>query len=653
MQKRVIGSAFQKVTVEDFNNLGEFTRDSLDTIVGKLLIPDIAFSGFQTVQSGPAEVTVGLGYLFSGGRVYFNDTQGGFRVDLLARVPAATRKIIAITTWGTEQDTQLEPRTFLTDALSRATVARETTTEHWRWANIGAVSGIEGPDPQQPPVPQDVITICWVTMNTTGIESILMNDEGMAPTLREEDNRLNAFDIWRLVIGSILDTLRSDLNALSARINGLAPFGLVRQIAQDTAILKERADLPDTYVSYGYDNFLTPDESDLDHVDWYARIEEGVRFFPEAVENDQLGLFNQFDPLVKQTDFVLLPYWEEISRIANLGTDEEESVSSRTYVSTTVTQKMMSRTVTRYGPPMTVCTNATQWWDWKKVDLINWTYRLSDTEVFAIVGSLAPMGIVDSGTHVDVHNMVRLEMMWTDTITEPYWEYVTQQHTTSGALLAQTFVNAQEGWMTSIDLYFSRVAAAAQVVMYLCETNNGMPSLDRCIAMSVLQPNQMKVSPKGDDARIPTKFTFPPTLLRAGRYAIVLATGGNHWVWTLTDSNIVAGSLFYSTDGGYFEGYLDKDLAFEIYFAKFARNTTRVMLQPLHLQGGIAAIKINSQCFAPVGTRLFFEFQKNGVWYPLSLTGTPNEEDPSTLLAGLPAALPFRADFVGSESIQP
>jgi hypothetical protein len=649
MQKRVVGSAFQKVTVEDFNNLGEFTRDSLDTIVGKLLIPDIGFSGFQTVLSGPAEVTVGLGYLFDRGKVYFNDTQGGFRVDLLSRVPAATRKIVAITAWGTESDTQLEPRTFLTDAATRATVARETTTEHWRWANIGAVSGIEGPDPQQPAVPTDVIVIAWVTMSTTGVESILMNLEGMVPTLREADNRLNAFDIWRLVIGSIIDTLRSELLALAKRINGLATFNLVRQVAHDVANLKELSNLPDSYVSYGLDNFLTPAETDLAHVDQLSKIEEGVRFPPAAGFDMQLGLLNQFDETVMQDNFIVLPAWDAQSRVRNVGLMEEHSISQYQYSTHDMIQKFLSRTVTRYGPPFTVCTNSTQWWQWDKVDLVNWTYKRTPDETFDIVGALAPMGIQDGygAGFVDVHSMIRLRQMWTDTITEPYWEWVTNHFSVSGSLIAQTFANAQDGWVTAIEIYLSRVAATGVIEMMICETVNGAPAFDKVIARTSLTVDQMKIQPAGEPTN-PTRFTFHPTFLKRDRYAIVLVTAGNHYVWCLKDTNLVSGTLFKSTDGVWAEGDPKLDLAFEVFFCKFRRNMTWVNLNALTLQGGIAAIDINADCYAPPGTRLVYQVQKDGIWYSLDASS-----DPMAPFIGLPPLLPFRVVFVGTDSVQP
>ena len=649
MERRVLIDAFQKVTNEDFLNFGIFPRDSLDTIVSRLLIPDIGFSGFNTVASAPTQVTVGNGKFFYGGKVYFNDTDGGFVLDLLPRLPAATRRIVAITAWGTDVPTQVEPRTFLTDAETEQTIARATSTEQWRWANIGAVNGVEGPDPQRPAVASDVIVVAWVTLTTTGIESIVMNTDGMVPSLREADDRLNAFDVWRAVIGSLLDTLRSDLAALARRIAGLATYNLVRQVAQDLSSLKEQARLPDTFKAYGIDHFLTDEESDLLHVDWLARVEEGVRFPPAAGFDMQLGLLNPLDELVIGTAHILLPAWDPVSRVQNLGTDSELSISQYQFQTVDMVQKFLSRSVTRYGPAFTICTNATHWWNWANVDLVNWTYRRGD-ETFAIVNSLAPMGILDpyGSGFVDVHSMIRLQYMWQDTILEPYWDRVVQKFSISGSVVAQTFLNAQDGWLSAVEIYFSRVAATGNVEMMICETTNGHPDYDKVIARTTKLVADLQISPAGA-GRIPTRFTFNPTYLKKERYAIVLVSAGNHYVWTLDNTNLVSGTLFQSTDGEWFEGDPTKDLAFEVFFCKFRRNMTRVQLNSLTLNGGIAAIHINADSYSPPGTKLFYEVQHNGIWKALDPAG----EAPELVLAGLPPLLPFRAVFVGTDSVQP
>jgi hypothetical protein len=93
--------------VQDYGGLFPiFPQGSFDTVVGRLLIPDLAFSGFAVTQTGPAEVTVSEGRLFANGKVFFNNQDGGTPVDMLARLPATTRRIVAITVWGVETDSK-------------------------------------------------------------------------------------------------------------------------------------------------------------------------------------------------------------------------------------------------------------------------------------------------------------------------------------------------------------------------------------------------------------------------------------------------------------------------------------------------------------------------------------------------------------------
>ena len=645
MEKRVLIDTWQKVTRDDFLKFGTFPRDSFDTVVGKVLIPDMAYSGFAVVQSGAAEVTVANGHLLNLGKVYVNDSEGGTTVDLLSRLPAATKRMVAITVWGTETDAKLEARTFLTDAETRATVARETATERWRWANIGPVSGVEGPDPGPPTLAADVCPVAWVTLSTTGIELIERATDFLVPTLREADNRLNEIDIWRLIIGTRLDTLAADLLALAARIAGLAKWNLVRMIANDLARLKDAARADDAWTSYAVDHFLTADESDIGHVDYLARIEEGIRFPPAAGFDAQFGLLNIYDAAVINTNNVLLPKWTATARISNLGTDTELSISQYQYQTVDWTQKTMTRQITRYGTPFAMCTNV-QWWQEGSYDWASGIFRRG-SETFQLIGQEATTAA--DYFNIPNHIYVRLQQVWTDNITVPYWDRVVVDHSISGSLIAETFVNSQDGWLCEIDLYFSRVAASGDVTLLLCECTNSMPDVSKVLASSTVTQANLKVSPAGETARIPTPFLFNPVFLQKNRYALVVVTVGNHYVWTLQDKNYVSGTLFYSTDGDWFMGDLTKDLSFAAYFCKFENNMTRAQLQALTLSGGIAAIDINADAIIPDGCQLYYEIQKDGVWHMLDAV----DGGPSAILNGLPPLLPFRVVFVGTELLQP
>ena len=267
-------------------------------------------------------VTVGNGRLYHNGLVFYNDSEGGASLDLLAVLPVVTRRYVGVVVWGQEIETDTEPRTFLTDPVTRATVARVVSTENRRWANISTVIGAEGPDPQWPSVASNTLVVAWILLDSTGIVSIVMVDENRAPNLADLDNRMNEFDAWRTQTASRLDTLATDMAALAARLNGTASMKFMLKLADRHCAHQGKVlNLPDTYSMWGADHFLTNDESDIVHVDYLAKIEEGIRFANAAERDSQMSLLNPMDPaVINQANFVL-PVYDQVSRIEVLGAD--------------------------------------------------------------------------------------------------------------------------------------------------------------------------------------------------------------------------------------------------------------------------------------------------------------------------------------------
>ena len=150
---------------------------------------------------------------------------------------------------------------------------------------------------------------------------------------------------------------------------------------------------------------------------------------------------------------------------------------------------------------------------------------------------------------------------------------------------------------------------------------------------------------------LPTKVSFTPTFLSKGengtRYAIVLHTAGNHFVALVEGNKFAQGTLFYSTDAGFYAGDLTKDLAFELLFARFNSSRTEVQLQPLTLSGGIASIDVLAEAIVPAGSQLVYEIQIAGKWYSMSDPASPLP------LNSLPPLLPWRAVLLGTTESMP
>jgi hypothetical protein len=637
MERRVIVQEWQKVTEADFNNFGEYPRQSLDHVVGDLLIPDKAFTGFPTVQTAAAEVSVGNGRLFIDGEVYFNDTDGGQVVSLLAVLPTATRRYVAITVWPQEIDTRVEPRTFLTDPVTRATVARAVATERRRWANIATQNGVEGPDPQIPAIAANVLAVAYVLLDTTGIIAIEIPEENRAPTLRGADNRLNENDAWRVRIGTRIDTLASDLAGLALKINGTARQAFVLELARDLARVKETQNLPDTYVGWGADHFVSTDESDTLHVDYLAAVEEGIRFPDAASHSAQIGLLNSVDPNAAQADFFVLPAYDEVPRIVIDGKDAEQNISQYQFQTITKVKKKKSRKRIRVGRWYRPCIN----WLWLSSPIwrpivVN-VFRVTPIEVLIVT----PFDQVWFWP-------LRRRYVWIDKWTIKYWENEVVSEGVSGAIMGQTFLNAQDGWLTSFELAFTRLAAAGDVRVVLTETTSGgQPDMTKVIGDVVLARADMRLYPTL------TKVVFPPTFLEAGgRYGLVLMSGANHYVALVSGNKYAQGSFFYSTDQAWFQGDLVKDLAFRANFARFRAPRVEIGLLGLELSGGIANIDLLAQAIEPPQTDASFEVQVPGQGW-VSLADTEEMDEAGHPFNGLPPLLPFRVVLLGTTDSMP
>jgi len=651
MLRRVNVQEWQKVTQGDFNNFGLFPQHTFDRTLEDLG-PGFAYAGFNVVQVSPAAVQVGPGRLYTvNGPVFFIADSPGIEIDFLGQLPVVTRRWAAITVWGQEIETQTEPRTFLTDATTRATVARVVSTETRRHVNIAPVYSQESPDPQRPPIASNVLAVAYVLLGPTGILQIIPAEENRATSLWRLLLRANDFDSWRTRIGSRLDTLASDLANLANRILGTAKLSFVLDVARDLSRVKETLQLPQDYSAWSTDHFLTSTQSATAHADWLAKVEEGCRF-PHAAERlAQIALLNQYDEQVIVQNNFMLPKYEEVARINVVGNDAELSVSQYEYQVTELKQLSRTRTRIRYGATYYYCSNCTFWQDRGIGAYESLAHGAIDARVMTYdpIQNIFKRGaesfsIISAWEDYPGHIIYRLQQFWIDEVQEYYWDNVTTTLSFSGSVVSQTFLNSQDGWMTSIDLFFNRVAAQGDVHVYLTETAHGAPEFDRVYASATIPAANLRTYPNA------TKVPFIPVFLQQGmRYGIVIQSTGNHFLSLVTGNKYGQGMLFQSTAAQWAMGDMTRDLAFRINFAEFALPRVAVQLQPLTLDNGIAAIDLNFDSARPPVCEISFEVQVNGQWVPFiaSSMDSPNP------LNGLPPLLPFRVILTGTTDVMP
>lgn len=628
MERKVTFRDRQEDQAADRNNVQTFVTETFDDLVYDAIHAGKAYAGFETTASGGTEVTTQPGQLYADGAIHI--IRDVTVRNLFEYLPVATKRKIALVTWATEADLDVQPRDFLINVDTGETEPQAVAMERRRVANVGAQPGIESPDPQPPVLSEVLLPFAYVTLTTTGIESVEMVAANRLPRLKDVAQSLNTLVVWREQTEPRITTIASDITKLAQSVSGIAGQRDLFALYADIARLKEIADLPDTYADYGADHFLTDDETDVGNVNLLVKVEEGIRFSDANAGLSELNVFSTLNPNQVISGGLLLPKYDSITRLNIADYVGETSISQYGYQTFEVVQKLASRQRVRYGGSYTYCTNSA-WWRSGTYDPV--------THIFTRQGET--FQVENPEQALINHRTVRLTQFWTDTYEEPYWDYKTVDHTISGAQVAQTFLNAQDGWLTKVGFYLARRAGSGNVTLTLCETTSGAPDLEKAITHVTVPYEDLKLFPNV------TLVTIPPTYLKAGsRYALVITTNADHWLAMASGNGYAQGTFFYSTDGAYYQGDLTRDMMLQLQFARFTYPRVVIDLQPLQLDGGIAALDINADMIVPAATALSFEVQVNNAWVSLSSVNMQ-------ALIGLPPLLPLRAVFVGTSDIAP
>ncbi len=637
MSKQIIFRDRQEVQADDLNNIGGFAQESSDRIVREAITDEKKFSGFAVSKTGATEVTVAPGTYFSNGLRFVREQ--AHTIDFLSQLPLVTKKIAAIIVTGQTIDTDIQPRDFIIDVESGATEPDSVAMQRLRYAEFQIAYGTESPTPQRPTIPTDVIVVAYVTLSTTGVDATEKAAENEIMSNKRLAQRATALELWRREAGEQITTLGSDITTLANKVAQRADASLLTRIFSDVAEIREILDLDDGFSGYGSENFLWTGQSisDTEAVGYYASVEEGLRPPAANAANVPISLFNPLDPSVRvATNGLCLPRYTSVTRLALEVFSQQLSLAQYEFQEVNYQTATMQAQRIRFGASRTVCINNSFWrtgnFDLSRgifTDALGRTYQVATD---SLAGSTR-----------------RLQEFWYDTETTTYQERVVTTHTITGSMVAQTFLNTQGGWMTSLDLFFTQVAGTGNLRLLITRTSGGKPDLDRVIAETTVQASDLV---QGADASVASEWTrisLIPTLLEAGeRYAIVLITGGDHFVGLTMGSNYGAGTLFYSTDGDFFMGDLTRDLMLKTNFASFDRPRIEVDLGSLNLSGGINDIDIAFEGITPEGGELFFEVRPQGSARWFRLDG--GEDNP---FQGLPALVNFRAVFMGTRDLMP
>ncbi len=643
MERQVIFRDRQEAQAADFTAVQEFVRISLDDIVRDSVGVGKAFAGFLVTQRSPTEIDIQPGRLYRAGAVFARED--ALVKDLFSSLPTTVKRIVTVVTWGNDIETDVQPRDFLVDAETRLTEPQAVAMERRRYAMVETVAGIESASPQPPVLDLALLPIAHVTLGTTGILGIeMLNGANGLPNIVDLQRRIKELEDWRAITEPRISTIASDIAALANRMSGLTELKRFSQAAQDLALIKDKLRIADNARDFASDHFLTAEESDTAATGYSAKVQEGVRFPDAAVADVALDLFNPLDASSKlYADGMLLPVHDHVARLDLKEWAGELSVSQYQFQTFNMVRRSLTRRRIRFGPVFTVCTNSA-WWSSGMIG----TKRIEkDPGFFHVVNTLTRDGETFQIENYDElvnqsNKWIRLKQYWVDTYEEPYWDKVTTPITVNGSQIAQTFLNSQDGWLTQVELAFTKLGPDGNVTVSICECYRGAPDLEMVVSHVTVQRADLKLFPASK-----TKVDIPPVFMQAGkRYAILITSGGNHFVATVSGGDYAQGTLFYSTDGAYFQADLTRDLMFTLRYARFTRTYTEVALKPLQLAGGITGIDILHEGFTPASCELRFEVQVNGRWFTL-------DQYDSDCLNGLPAILPLRAVFLGTHDVMP
>lgn len=630
MEKQVIYRDRQELQAADLNNTQGWADEAQRHLVTDAITPERQFVGLTVTARSATEIDVAPGRLYDGssGKVFAIEAAQVHSV--FAMLPLQDSKWLAVSAFGQEEDTDIQPRDFLIDLQTREVEPEAVAMQRRRVATIHIAQGLESPTPERPEPPTGYTLLAHVRLSPTGIQEVVLATSRKLPNLYAVDQRLRAAEGWITSAEPRIAHIMSDIAGLGSDLQTRASIEHVAQLGIDMAQLKERMEIPDDYKFYGADHYLNGGESDPAQSGYSADVREGIRPAVEASQTGALSLLNPMDPEARvSANGLLLPAYEEITRLRMETRAGEMAINAYQYQTLSAKQRSMSRERIRYGETLTYSTNSA-FWRSGVYDPVSGILRRGD-ETWLVDPVTFKVGIL--------FPFVRVTRVWIDRWEETYWDIVTTTHTVQGSILAQTVLMAQTGWLTSLELFVTSADPAGGLTVLVTEAALGQPDITKVLSRATLAPGAVTAGW--------LKIQLPdPLLVESGkRYAIVLATGAGHRVGFTEGTEYTQGLLMYAQDGAYFTAAAERDLMLRLNFARFASPRAVVQMQPLQLAGGIQELDMLYESAVPAGCRLVWEYQTGGQWRPITTDGGPQ--------FGSAALIPLRAVFIGTTDLMP
>ncbi|MQY44506.1 hypothetical protein GAO09_00255 [Rhizobiales bacterium RZME27] len=634
--KRVAFSDAEIADHGDFENIGLYGQEATDKVWLDAIGYPAHWAAFTVAQKSAQEITVSAGRYVAGEIVY--EQAAPIDLNLQVRIPAAAsdQRWVAILLRGEEVE-ESENRPFETseDPETSVIVQRTAPKTINRKVSMIVQAGEANPVPTKPVVAPTDACIAYVLLTSSGIEAIEPGNDSRVKTLYEVEGRVTSLEVDLSGLFLRTETIETQIVNIWGKLDEIPRPVIIRQMQRDIGAARLKIELPDEARAYVYDQGLVMTQWDNAHVDWLARIEEGVRFGFAATNQTRLEVLAEDDPKVAFRGRRMVPAFDEVTRIANTSMDATLNISQLVHTETTLVRKEVSRIRMTYGPTQWACENQAGWaglgGDARAGQMLN-----VGGETFEIVYQDANIG---PGHQTYGVRQIRYEIY-----ADPYWEYVTEDIGVNGSIYGQSFLVAQPMQLTSIDLAFARVGADGDVHVFVVETTNaGTPKFDAVLAQGILPHGNLVVGWN--------KCVMPITLLESGkRYAIVTITTGAHALYVSGANKYTGGTQFITTDGAFAQGSTETDICFRLNAARYRSPRTVIPMQALNLADGMTQIDMLYAGWVPGGCQLAWEIRPAGTDHWVEL----DDGDPSTNpLVGLPASVELRMVMMGTADLQP
>lgn len=637
MIKKTLFRDRQEARAEDFNAPQDYTQATLDHIVADAITLDARYKGLSVAQVSGTEITVGQGRLYDQGRVYDRDVLE--QKNLIANLPVATLRIVTVVAFGQTIETNVEPRDFLIDLETGSTEPQAVAMTEIRRCQVGYLNSNESVSPTLPAVQSGQVKVAEVLLSPSGIVSITMSKETELGGLEGANTNIRDLTTWRHMISPRVDTLQSTLADVRDALKGKATLTRMIQTERNLSSVWRVLGLPSGVVGTASDQFVEKSQSDDAFAMDEAYLLNNGLFFPSADDvTTSLDLFNAIDTAVKKSmsGWVLPKHWHETA-LATAGPTGEINLSSYSVTTTEVQQYTTTQTVTQ------TATRTVRQREFENRDT-GWAFLQAETgqSVNGVpFGTAQNVAGLAAGGWDYVRDVIE-QVPYTYSVQVPVTRNrtVTSTKTVTGMEIAQTILSPRAMWLTKIGLNFTGLDSSGDLTLLLTRADaSGRPDMKDVISETSVPYAALKTSQQ-------TEIVIEPAFVEAGeRIAIVIVTNGAHRHQTVSGVEDTQGSIFYGDDTGWKHTEDGKSFLFTLWAAHFERTNTELRLGDVNLSGGITDLRIATEEIMPAGTRLGFEYQFNGVWYPL--------EDGHQLVSQKPSTVPLRAIFTGTTTLQP